>query len=98
QPLSNYNVGLDQIGAFLQRANANLPKGALANDEVQVPLYTTDQMFTAKDYQDLVVVYRKGAPVRLSDLGRIIDSTEDVRNLGIVNSSPMVAVQNTRPT
>jgi multidrug efflux pump len=96
QPLSNYNVGLDQIGAFLQRANANVPKGALANDEVQLPLYTTDQMFTAKDYQDLVVVYRKGAPVRLSDLGRIIDSTEDVRNLGIVNGSPMVQIQISR--
>jgi multidrug efflux pump len=96
QPLSNYNVGLDQIGAFLQRANANTPKGALANDEVQLPLYSTDQMFTAKDYQNLVVVYRKGAPVRLSDLGRIIDSTEDVRNLGIVNGSPMVQIQISR--
>jgi multidrug efflux pump len=96
QPLSNYNVGLDQIGAFLQRANANQPKGAVANDEVQLPLYASDQMFTAKDYQDLVVVYRKGAPVRLSDLGRIIDSTEDVRNLGIVNGSPMVQIQISR--
>jgi multidrug efflux pump len=96
QPLSNYNVGLDQIGAFLQRANANQPKGALANDEVQLPLYASDQMFTAKDYQDLVVVYRKGAPVRLSDLGRIVDSTEDVRNLGIVNGSPMVQIQISR--
>jgi len=96
QPLSSYNVGLDQIGAFLQRANANVPKGALANDEVQLPLYTTDQMFTARDYQNLVVVYRKGAPVRLADLGRIVDSTEDVRNLGIVNGSPMVQIQISR--
>ncbi len=45
QPLSNYNVGLDQIGTFLQRANANLPKGAVANDEVQLPVYTSDQLF-----------------------------------------------------
>jgi multidrug efflux pump len=90
QPLSDYNVGLDQIGTFLQRSNANSPKGALADKDVQIPVYTSDQLFQAKDYKDLVVVYRKGAPVRLSDLGRVIDGNEDVRNLGIVNGSPMV--------
>jgi multidrug efflux pump len=93
QPLSNYNVGLDQIGSFLQRSNANTPKGSLANDQVQLPLYTSDQLFQAKDYKDLVVLYRKNAPVRLSDLGRVIDANEDVRNLGIVNGSPMVQIQ-----
>src|SRR5262245_12207318 len=96
QPLSRYNVGLDQIGTFLQRANANVPKGSLANNEVQVPLYASDQLFTAKDYKDLVVVYRNGAPVRLSDLGRVVDGNEDVRNLGIVNGSPMVQIQVSR--
>src|ERR1700742_4564138 len=72
QPLSRYNVGLDQIGTFLQSANANKPKGALANDQIQLPIYASDQLFTAKDYKDLVVVYRKNAPVRLSDLGRVV--------------------------
>src|SRR5579872_3680927 len=42
QPLSIYNVGLDQVGTFLQRANANRPKGALSNSQVQIPIYTTD--------------------------------------------------------
>jgi multidrug efflux pump len=93
QPLSIYNVGLDQVGSFLQRANANVPKGALANDEVQIPIYTSDQLFLAKEYKDLVVVYRNGAPVRLSDLGRVIDANEDVRNFGVVNGSPMVQIQ-----
>src|SRR5580700_8595122 len=55
QPLSIYNVGLDQIGTFLQQSNANFPKGALANDQVQVPIYSTDQLFLAKEYKDLVV-------------------------------------------
>ena len=40
----------------------------------------SDQLFLAKDYKDLVVVYRNGAPVRLSDLGRVVDANEDVRN------------------
>jgi multidrug efflux pump len=93
QPLSKYNVGLDQIGTFLQQANTNKPKGALANDDVQLPIYMTDQLFLAKDYKNLVVVYRNGAPVRLSDLGRVVDANEDVRNLGIVNGNPMVQIQ-----
>jgi multidrug efflux pump len=93
QPVSNYNVGLDEIGTFLQSANANLPKGALANDDVQIPIYASDQLFLAKDYKDLVAVYRNGAPVRLSDLGHVIDGNEDVRNLGIVNGNPMVLIQ-----
>ncbi len=93
QPLSRYNVGLDQVGTFLQSANANRPKGSLANDEVEIPIYATDQLFLAKDYKDLVVVYRNGAPVRLSDLGRVIDANEDVRNLGMVNGNPMVQIQ-----
>ena len=96
QPLSKYNVGLDQIGSFLQRANANTPKGALANGDTQTPLYATDQLFLAKDYKNLVVVYRNGAPVRLSDLGRVIDANEDVRNFGVVNGSPMVQIQISR--
>ncbi|HEX3875486.1 MAG TPA: efflux RND transporter permease subunit [Bryobacteraceae bacterium] len=93
QPLSRYNVGLDQIGTFLQSANANKPKGSLANSQSEIPLYASDQLFLAKDYKDLVVVYRNGAPVRLSDLGRVVDANEDVRNLGLVNGNPMVQIQ-----
>src|SRR5215467_10952115 len=93
QPVSNYNVGLDQIGTFLQNANANKPKGSLSNSEEEIPIYSSDQLFQAKEYKDLVVVYRNGAPVRLSDLGHVIDANEDVRNLGIVNGKPMVQIQ-----
>ena len=42
-------------------------------------------MFLSKDYQNLVVVDRKNAAIRLSDLGRVVDGNEDVRNLGLVN-------------
>src|SRR5580658_6076321 len=93
QPLSVYNVGLDQIGTFLQQANANKPHGAFANAETQIPIYSTDQLFKANEYKNLVVVYRNNAPVRLSDLGRVIDANEDIRNLGLVNGNPMVQIQ-----
>src|SRR5581483_1912125 len=93
QPVSKYNVGLDQIGSFLQNANANKPKGSLDNNKTTMPLLVSDQLLQAKDYQNLIVVFRNGAPVRLSDLGRVIDSVEDVRNLGMADGIPAVLLQ-----
>jgi multidrug efflux pump len=93
QPVSDYNVGLDQIGTFLAGANANSPKGSLGNNQMTTPLIATDQLFEAKDYKDLVVVYRDNAPVRLSDLGRVVDGNEDVRNLGLARGKPAVTIQ-----
>jgi multidrug efflux pump len=92
QPVSRYNVGLDQIGSFLANANSIGPKGELQNSTMTLPLSTTDQLFEAKDYKNLVVVYRNGAPVRLSDLGRVIDGTEDVRNMGLSRGRPAVMI------
>jgi multidrug efflux pump len=93
QPVSEYNVGLDQIGTFLAGANANSPKGSLSNNQMTIPIQATDQLFQAKDYKDLVVVYRDNAPVRLSDLGRVVDGNEDVRNLGLARGKPAVTIQ-----
>jgi multidrug efflux pump len=93
QPVSRYNVGLDQIGTFLQGANANKPKGSLDNGQSTTPIIVSDQLLEAKDYRNLIVVYRNGAPVRLSDLGRVIDSVEDVRNLGLADGKPAVLIQ-----
>ncbi len=92
QPISNYNVGLDQISSFLARANALSPKGQLENSRTAIPLLATDQLFVAKDYRDLVVLYRNGAPVRLSDLGRVVDGNEDVRNMGLSRGKPAVMI------
>ena len=47
------------------------PRARSRTTRSQLPIYASDQLFTANDYKDLVVVYRKGAPVRLSDLGRV---------------------------
>src|SRR5665213_1142472 len=96
QPVSKYNVGLDQIGSFLAGANANSAKGSLNNSLTSIPLLVSDQLLAAKDYRDLIVVFRNGAPVRLSALGRVVDSVEDVRNLGLANGIPAVLMQISR--
>jgi multidrug efflux pump len=92
QPVSRYNVGMDVIGNFLASANANRPKGLLENDKTIMPLLVTDQLNSAKDYKNLIVLYRGNSPIRLSDLGRVIDATEDVRNIGLSNGRPAVAI------
>jgi multidrug efflux pump len=92
QPVSDYEVGLDQIGTFLQQANANSPKGEIEDGDVRYPLYATDQLFTADEYRNLVVTSRNGAPVRLSDLGRVVDGTEDIRNMGLSRGRPAVMI------
>ena len=92
QPVSRYNVGMDVIGNFLASANANRPKGMLENDKVSIPLLVSDQLNVADDYRNLIVLYRRGSPIRLSDLGRVIDGTEDVRNIGLSNGRPAVSI------
>ncbi|MCK2053491.1 efflux RND transporter permease subunit [Methylobacterium sp. 37f] len=88
--LFNYGIGLEGIRAALASANANSPKGAIETETRHYQLYANDQGRVAADYRDLVVAYRNGAAVRLTDVGQIEDSVEDRRNLGLVNGKPGV--------
>ncbi|WP_238283113.1 efflux RND transporter permease subunit, partial [Methylobacterium goesingense] len=88
--LFNYGIGLEGIRAALASANANSPKGAIETETRHYQLYANDQGRVAADYRDLVVAYRNGAAVRLTDVGTIEDSVEDRRNLGLVNGKPGV--------
>jgi multidrug efflux pump len=88
--LFNYGIGLEGIRAALASANANSPKGAIETDTRHYQLYANDQGRVAADYRDIVVAYRNGAAVRLTDVGEVLDSVEDKRNLGLVNGKPGV--------
>ena len=59
--------------------NANAPKGAIEQDERHYQIYTNDQASHAEDYKPLVIAYRNGAAVRLSDVATVVDSVEDFR-------------------
>ena len=83
--LFHYGIGLEGIRAALASANANSPKGAIEAGDRRYQLYANDQGRKAEDYRDIVVAYRNGAGVRLTDVGRVIDSVEDRRNLGLVD-------------
>ncbi|MGA8695534.1 MAG: efflux RND transporter permease subunit [Xanthobacteraceae bacterium] len=87
-----YGIGLEDVRAALASANANSPKGTIDEGERRFQIYTNDQSIKAADYAPLVIAYRSGAAVRLSDVAQVLDSVEDVRNLGLSNGQPSVLV------
>jgi multidrug efflux pump len=90
--LFKYGLGLEDVRAALSAANANSPKGAIENDRLRWQIYTNDQARSAKEYQSLVLAYRNGAAIRLSDVAAVKDSVEDIRNLGLSNGKTAVLV------
>ncbi|MFC0398891.1 efflux RND transporter permease subunit [Paraburkholderia rhizosphaerae] len=90
--LFHYGIGLEDVRAALASANANSPKGSIEFGDNHVQLYTNDQASKASQYKDLVIAYRNGAAVHLSDVGEVVDSVEDLRNLGLANGTRAVLV------
>ena len=90
--LFKYGIGLEDVRAALASANANSPKGMIDDGDQRYQVYTNDQSTKAADYAPLVVAYRNGAAVQLSDVAAVNDSVEDVRNLGLSNGQPSVLV------
>jgi multidrug efflux pump len=88
--LSKYRIGLEDVRAALSSANANSPKGALDDGDRRFQVYTNDQARQAEQYRSLLIAYRDGAAVRVSDVGEVLDSVENVRNLGLYNAKPAV--------
>ena len=90
--LSQYRIGLESVRAAIASANANTPKGAIEVEGRRYQIYTNDQARVADEYRSLVIAYRNGAPVRLSDVAEIIDATENIRNEGQANGKRSVLV------
>jgi multidrug efflux pump len=90
--LNNLGIGLEQVRTVLSAANANRPKGELADDNQTWGLSTTDQLLKAEDYQPLIVRYVNGSAVRLSDVAWVRDSVENVRAAGMVDGKVAVLI------
>jgi multidrug efflux pump len=92
EALNKFGIGLEDVRAALASANANSPKGAIEQGDEHFQIYDNDQASHAEDYRALVIAYRNGNAVRLSDVARVADSVEDIRNAGFFNGDPAVAV------
>ena len=90
--LNRYGIGLDNVRRVLQATNANRPKGQLSDATRTWELTANDQIRTANQYMPLVIGYRNGSAVRLSDVADVQDSVEDLRAAGLANGKPAVLV------
>src|SRR5262249_40410229 len=68
------------------------PKGAIEEGGRHFQLYTNDQAVKAAEYRPLVVAYRNGGAVKLSDVADVQDSIENLRNVGVANGQPSILV------
>jgi multidrug efflux pump len=90
--LNKLGVGLDTVRTALGSANANRPKGEVADAANAWAVDDTDQIFSADDYRKLIVSYKNGAPVRLADVGDVDASVEDTHVVGLANGKPAVLI------
>ncbi|MBS1953506.1 MAG: efflux RND transporter permease subunit [Cyanobacteria bacterium SZAS-4] len=74
--LASYGIGIDEVANAIRTNNVNLPTGTLSGPKQAPNIRVNGQLFNAKAFAPLIVTYKNGAPVRLSDLGNVIDSTQ----------------------
>jgi hydrophobic/amphiphilic exporter-1 (mainly G- bacteria), HAE1 family len=77
--LAAHKVGINEIEAALRGWNVNLPTGQITGPQRAFTLQTSGQLTSADAYKSLVVAYRNGSPVRLQELGDLVDGVEDIR-------------------
>jgi multidrug efflux pump len=90
--LNKYDIGLEDVRGVLSTSNANTPKGNFSDDAKSWEVGANDQLFKAVNYAPLIIAYRNGSPVRVSDVGSAVDSVEDIRNAGYSDNKPSVLV------
>jgi multidrug efflux pump len=90
--LQKYGIGLEDVRAALAAANAHSPKGDIEEGDRHYQLYDNDQATKAAQYRSLILAYRNGSPVALSDVGDVTDSVEDLRNAGMANGKSAVLI------
>ena len=90
--LSSYGLTLEDLRVAIAQANVNQAKGAFDGSRQAYTIGANDQLLSSSDYRALIIAYRNGAPVRLSDVADVIDSAENVKQAAWMNAVPAVIV------
>ena len=75
--LASRQLGIDEVSRAVQQGNSNLPTGILWGENRAMTIQSDGQLLRASAYRPLVITYRNGAPIRLDDLGRVLDSVQN---------------------
>ena len=90
--LASYGLTMANLQSVLSLQNADLAKGQITDGTVTADILANDQISAAADYQPLIVGYKNGAAVRLSDVAQVTDSVQNVRAAGYLNGKRSVTV------
>src|SRR5262249_25657592 len=87
--------GLEEVRNGIVTATVSVPKGSIEGDQQITAIETNDQLFDAQAYENVIVAYRNGAPVRLKDVGSVINSVQNTRVGAFFNNKPAegIAIQ-----
>ena len=88
--LNKYGLGLEQVRSVLNSANANTPKGQISDGQRTYEIGANDQIFNPQDYEQLIIAYRNGSPIRVGDIGRVQKAVEDLRGAGYADGAPSI--------
>ncbi|MDP2479578.1 MAG: efflux RND transporter permease subunit [Candidatus Palauibacterales bacterium] len=80
--LASRRIGIDQVAQAVSNGNVNLPTGVLWGSQKAYTVEANGQLKDAQDFRRLIVSYRNGSPVRLQDLGRVLDDVQDDKTAG----------------
>jgi multidrug efflux pump len=90
--LNSYGLGLQDVATMLRSQNSNLAKGQIREGDNLYDISDNDQLLHADQYKNLVVGYRNGSAIRLSDIATVEDSVENIRAAGYVNGQPSILI------
>jgi multidrug efflux pump len=91
--LNKFGISLEDVRTAIQSANANRPKGIVTDAAGRrFQIYTSTGGVKASDYAPLIIAYRNGAAIRLSDVADVTDSVADLHTMGIFNGMPAINV------
>ncbi|MGZ8209832.1 MAG: efflux RND transporter permease subunit, partial [Burkholderiales bacterium] len=92
EALSKRGLGLDKVVSAIQNANSNLPAGVLQGTTRNFTVKSSGKLVRAANFNELIVAYQDGMPVRLSDIGRAEDSIENVKVKSWLNEERAIAL------
>lgn len=91
--MASYGLEMNEVAAAIDRNNVNLPTGTLYGPSRNYTLKADGQLTSARQYEELIIAYRGGAPVRVKDIGRAEDSVEDDKTAAWLNNTRGITMQ-----
>ncbi len=90
--LAKLDLSLEDVRAAVMSSNLNAPKGSFDGKRQSYAISTNDQIITPEGFRSLIIAYKNGSPVRISDVGEVVDGVENNRQGAWVNGKPAVLV------